>query len=618
MYSNGTSEEIDMTSDMCSKVDLSSAGTKTVTVTYQGKTTTFEVVVADKKAVSMTLNGVDGKSIIEGTKLDVVGMSADITYDDGSVENVALTDDMVSYDNSKVGQSTATVKVAGLTKTFTFDVVAKTLEKIEVTTQPDKIRFFLNKTVDFSGAKITASYNNGTTEVVDVTSDMCSSVDTSTLGEKTVTVTYQGKTATFKVWIRNIITPSAYKAVVSDLKVSAFSDMVSLTFYNPDYYGGFCILIFPFMWNYFLTENRRIWKIIYGMLSAGMMFCVLKSKATASFYVLIIEVILTVIIHIRNLKRMWKRLFVYVLVMMSVIVIANVVSGGKLLKTGKNIAVNETIDEVNSSADKFQLDDIRLEDNRLRIIGPDKGLCIEVDNGTLQFTDGNGNLLDVSNSDDVIHFDNKGYSMVTITMNAYNQLVIDLGYDDTIEFYVSDNTFYGVGQNGSKITDVSRDKRWGRWLYPLFTGRGYAWANTMPMLGKTILIGHGAGTFAYYFKQNDYVGLLNTHGSTKFVIDKPHSMYLQTAMEEGCVALAAMLVIFIMVIWNYIVNYKCIESGYADNKKHNLASVAGAGFVAGVGFMIYGLVNDSMVTVNPMFWIILGICVSSVYGLKNN
>ena len=201
MYSNGTSEEIDMTSDMCSKVDLSSAGTKTVTVTYQGKTTTFEVVVADKKAVSMTLNGVDGKSIIEGTKLDVVGMSADITYDDGSVENVALTDDMVSYDNSKVGQSTATVKVAGLTKTFTFDVVAKTLEKIEVTTQPDKIRFFLNKTVDFSGAKITASYNNGTTEVVDVTSDMCSLVDTSTLGEKTVTVTYQGKTATFKVYV---------------------------------------------------------------------------------------------------------------------------------------------------------------------------------------------------------------------------------------------------------------------------------------------------------------------------------------------------------------------------------------------------------------------------------
>ena len=95
-------------------------------------------------------------------------------------------------------------------------------------------------------------------------------------------------------------------------------------------------------------------------------------------------------------------------------------------------------------------------------------------------------------------------------------------------------------------------------------------------------------------------------------------MYLQTAMEEGCIALAAMLIIFVMVICNYLFNCKCVELCYTNNKNHNLASIAGASFVAGVGFMIYGLVNDSMVTVNPVFWIILGICVSSVYGLKNN
>lgn len=418
-------------------------------------------------------------------------------------------------------------------------------------------------------------------------------------------------------WIKNMITPSAYKGIVSDLRVSGFSDMVGLTFYNPNYYGGFCILIFPFMWNSFLTENKRIWQIIYGIASAGMIFCVLESQASASFYVLIAEILLTLIIHIRSIKHMWKRLTVYIFAMMLVIVVTNVISGGKLFKYGKDIAANKTIDEVNGKTDKFKLDDIKLEDNKLRIIGSDRELCIIVNDGILQFMDGSGNKLMVSNADDVIHFDNEGYNMVSITLNSYNQIVIDLGYDDTIEFYVSDNMFYGVGQNGSKITDVSRDKRWGKQLYPLFTGRGYAWVNTLPMLGKTIVIGHGAGTFAYYFKQNDYVGLLNTHGSTKFVIDKPHSMYLQTAMEEGCIALIAMLVIFVMVIFNYISNYKCIELCY-NNNKHNLASIAGASFVAGVGFMIYGLVNDSMVTVNPVFWIILGICVSSVYGLKNN
>lgn len=418
-------------------------------------------------------------------------------------------------------------------------------------------------------------------------------------------------------WIKNMITPSAYKWIVSDLRVSGFSDMVGLTFYNPNYYGGFCILIFPFMWNSFLTENKRIWQIIYGIASAGMIFCVLESQASASFYVLIAEILLTLIIHIRSIKHMWKRLTVYILVMMLVIIVTNVISGGKLFKYGKDIAANETIDEVNGKTDKFQLDDIKLENNKLRIIGPDRELCIIVNDGILQFMDGSGNKLMVSNTDDVIHFDNEGYNMVSITLNSYNQIVIDLGYDDTIEFYVSDNMFYGVGQNGSKITEVSMDKRWGKRLYPLFTGRGYAWVNTLPMLGKTIVIGHGAGTFAYYFKQNDYVGLLNTHGSTKFVIDKPHSMYLQTAMEEGCIALAATLIIFVMAICNYLVNCKCVELCY-NNKSHNLASIAGASFVAGVGFMIYGLVNDSMVTVNPVFWIILGICVSSVYGLKKD
>ena len=45
--------------------------------------------------------------------------------------------------------------------------------------------------------------------------------------------------------------------------------------------------------------------------------------------------------------------------------------------------------------------------------------------------------------------------------------------------------------------------------------------NTIPLLKNTFICGHGAGTFSFYFPQNDYVGLANTHGSSRFVIDKP-------------------------------------------------------------------------------------------------
>lgn len=204
-YSNGTSEEVDMTADMCSAVDLSTAGTKTVTVTYQGKTTTFDVKVYDKKATALTLNGVDGKNIVEGTDLDLTGMTLDVTYDDSSKDTgIALTPAMIKYDNKTVGKSTVTVLYAGLTQTFTIDVVKKSVDKIEMKSNPTNTEVFVGKTMDVSGAKITATYNNGTTEDFDVTAAMCSTPDTSVVGKKTVTVTYNGKTTEFSI---NVVEP---------------------------------------------------------------------------------------------------------------------------------------------------------------------------------------------------------------------------------------------------------------------------------------------------------------------------------------------------------------------------------------------------------------------------
>lgn len=200
-YSNGTSEEVDMTSDMCSNVDLSTAGNKTVTVNYAGKTTSFDITVADRQVKSFELSGVDNKSVIEGLKLNLTGMSAEVTYDDGSVEsNVALTEDMLTYNTDKVGTTSVQVKMGDITKNFDITVVAKSLESISMGSEPDTVNYVIgDRTLDVTGAKIIATYNNGTTDTIDVTSDMCSAVDFKTVGEKTVTVTYNGKTTSFKI-----------------------------------------------------------------------------------------------------------------------------------------------------------------------------------------------------------------------------------------------------------------------------------------------------------------------------------------------------------------------------------------------------------------------------------
>jgi len=78
---------------------------------------------------------------------------------------------------------------------------AKTLVSISVTTLPTKIVYNIGETFDPAGMVVTATYSDATSEAVTGTP---SGFDSSTAGNKTITVTYNGKTAVFSV---NVINP---------------------------------------------------------------------------------------------------------------------------------------------------------------------------------------------------------------------------------------------------------------------------------------------------------------------------------------------------------------------------------------------------------------------------
>lgn len=79
--------------------------------------------------------------------------------------------------------------------------VTPTVSSIAMKTQPTKTTYSVNDELDVTGAVITAAYSDSTTADVNVTSAMCSGFDSSTAGEKTVTVTYESKTTTFTVTV---------------------------------------------------------------------------------------------------------------------------------------------------------------------------------------------------------------------------------------------------------------------------------------------------------------------------------------------------------------------------------------------------------------------------------
>ena len=199
LYNDGTSEVIDASMDMISGYDANVIGKQTITVTYKGKTTTFEINVKAKSVTKIEVTSPNKLEYIEGQGLDLSGGKVKVFYDNGTSEEISLTDDMISgYDVSIVGKQTITVTYKGKTATFEINVKAKSVTKIEVTS-PNKLEYIEGQGLDLSGGKVKVFYDNGTSEEISLTDDMISGYDASIVGKQTIIVTYQGKTATFDV-----------------------------------------------------------------------------------------------------------------------------------------------------------------------------------------------------------------------------------------------------------------------------------------------------------------------------------------------------------------------------------------------------------------------------------
>lgn len=102
--SNNTTEKVQITADMLTGFDTSAPGTKTVTVTYGGKTTTATITVKEPVAETSVLSLGDWQTayfIGEEIYLD----GAYLLYDDGkTVSRIAITADMVAgFDTSAEG-----------------------------------------------------------------------------------------------------------------------------------------------------------------------------------------------------------------------------------------------------------------------------------------------------------------------------------------------------------------------------------------------------------------------------------------------------------------------------------------------------------------------------------
>lgn len=188
-YGDGTSKEI---SDYTlSSPDMSSIGNKAVTITYDGQTTTFDILVIDISKIEVATMPSKTEYLVNSS-LDTTGLAISTVYTDGSKETITGYS-LSELDSSEPGEKTITVTYLTFTTTFNVTVVAYTAG-IRITHYPDKVYYAIGENLDTTGLTV-AKYREDGTEV-EITDYTLSGFDSSKAGSKAVTVMYTDMSGT--------------------------------------------------------------------------------------------------------------------------------------------------------------------------------------------------------------------------------------------------------------------------------------------------------------------------------------------------------------------------------------------------------------------------------------
>lgn len=183
-YDDGRVEET--TSYTLSNPDMSTAGVKTVNVSYETQSTTFDIVVIE--IIKIEITALPTKvEYSKGDTLDTSGMLISTVWTDGSKE--VLTDGYTvsDLDSSEAGEKTITVTYQSFTAMFTVEVVPDTVG-IRISHYPNKIYYRIGESFDPTGLTVAAVRQDGTEK--EITDYDISGFDSSTAGSKTITVSY--------------------------------------------------------------------------------------------------------------------------------------------------------------------------------------------------------------------------------------------------------------------------------------------------------------------------------------------------------------------------------------------------------------------------------------------
>ncbi len=410
-------------------------------------------------------------------------------------------------------------------------------------------------------------------------------------------------------FMKYLIAPPQYRDAAATVQRSNSFREAVLMFYNANYAGACFALLLPAPVYGILAGRRPAVRIGSAAICAALAAAGVMTNVTTTFYVMAAEMLLLLGVLLLKRAVRIRELLVTVGAFAVLAAVLTLCTGGAFTRTLFKSATNEGAYSVGHNV--YRLSEIRISGRTLYLASEGSGYTVmpPYDTGeTLRILADPGTTYSVTEQTDMmllLHDDATDADLSFLVADGL--LYVDPGYDSTIDFAVTTDGLQLVAQNGTLLDEIPAGRMAESALNrynSLFTGRGYIWLESLPILRECLILGKGAGNFPFFFVQNDVIGLCNTDGTYRLVIDKPHSMYLQIAITAGIPALLCILVLFGSFVFRGLhCLWKADAAAFRSDRRVMLMLCLYAGIC---GYMVSGLINDSSITVSPVFWLLFG------------
>lgn len=418
---------------------------------------------------------------------------------------------------------------------------------------------------------------------------------------------------------KSLILPGKYESLKSSMKFLFDKYTLYGTLYHSNYVGSYAAILIPLSFTLFLLTPSIRNKLVFGILTTMTFIIGFGSNSRAGMVGSVVGIVLLFFMLRKFIIRYWKYFSVGFILLIIVVFTLNSISSGKLLKQVSSLVNNAAqifsksdvkVDEVNN----LPLKDVKVSDQNITIVTATEILNIYLNNGQLTFKDRENKEIAGKAESGTIYLVDERYKPYELKLGKYNDLtVLQCKKDNFIlNFAIVDDKFKMLDGKGNPF-DVKPVERIGfEGKESLGSARGYIWSRTFPLILKKPILGYGPDTFPIYFPQNEFMAKYrNYDGRMWELVDKPHNLYIQIAVSTGIPSLIAFLTLILM----YIVSSVRV---FFSNKYKDTTSIIGVGiFAAIMGYLGAGFFNDSVISVAPVFWVLLGLGIKINLKLKS-